>query len=362
MALPSRSAAECAVGAVPSVLMVSSSGGDLGGHSGYGQLTRCMPGATTVALSRKELGSLPTRALVRALRPYAFTSWYQPSSARLEFSAWRKLRERSYDVLHYLWADSDLGLLDLAPCRRSVPICATFHNCDDTLGVVLQSPARLRRLDAVVLMSATQMPFFLEQGVARDRLHVVPHGIDTQFFRPPALRPHRPFHVVSVGSYRRSFERLAEAFAKLGRLPNVTATVVAPPSFAGMFRALPGLTFRSGLTDLELLALYQSASCLLMTASNATANNALLEAMACGVPIVAERVGGVPEYVDDACAVLIPAGDIGACVDAISVLSNDADLCARMSAAARARAGLLDWPVVANQTAEVYRLITKRAR
>ena len=358
---PLLSSADRGVGSVGPVLMISSSGGALGGHSGYGQVANYIPGATTISLSRNLRRSLPARILFRAVRQWAFTSWYQPSSARLESSAWRKLRQSPYGLIHYLWADSDLGFLDVLPLPQSPPICGTFHNCDDMLGEVLRSPKRIRGLDAVILMSASQAPFFLEQGVAEDRLHVIPHGVDTEFFQPGPARADGPFHVVSVGSYRRNFSQLSQVAAALGQHQGVTVTVVAPPEFKPSFQDLHGVSFRSGLSDGELLDLYRSASCMIMTASNATANNAVLEAMACGVPIVSGNVGGIPEYVDRDCAILVRSGDVPAYVEAVASLARNGTLAAKMSIAARARAEQFSWPVVAAKTLDVYRGAKLRA-
>ena len=69
------------------------------------------------------------------------------------------------------------------------------------------------------------------------------------------------------------------------------------------------MRFRSGLNDAEFLEAYQGCSCLLQTVENATANNVILEAMACGKPVVAESVGGIPEYVDASCGILVERGD-----------------------------------------------------
>ena len=67
--------------------------------------------------------------------------------------------------------------------------------------------------------------------------------------------------------------------------------------------------------------------------------NAVLEAMACGRPVVASRVGGVPEILEHRrSGLLVPAGDAVALAGAILELGNDASLSAALGAAARERA------------------------
>lgn len=66
---------------------------------------------------------------------------------------------------------------------------------------------------------------------------------------------------------------------------------------------------------------------------------ALLEAMLSGVPIVATKVGGVPDVVENGRhALLVPPGDVGALAEALTSVLNDPKLAARLSAAAKKRA------------------------
>jgi glycosyltransferase involved in cell wall biosynthesis len=111
---------------------------------------------------------------------------------------------------------------------------------------------------------------------------------------------------------------------------------------------------RSDVSSDELLASYRAAHLLVHPALDAVANNALGEAMGCGLPIVATRVGAVPEYLDAACGALTPPGDAEAMAGAILELAGDPRRRARMGAAARRRALELDWRRIAERTLDVY--------
>ena len=87
---------------------------------------------------------------------------------------------------------------------------------------------------------------------------------------------------------------------------------------------------------------------------DATANNAVLEALACGAPVVATDVGGVAEYLGDGAALLCPPGDPAALAAAMARVLDDDGLAASLSAAARARALEHDFAVVARAMADVY--------
>ncbi len=145
---------------------------------------------------------------------------------------------------------------------------------------------------------------------------------------------------------------------RLADTPEVRFKIIAPEKWRELFSGLGNVDFHSGLNDAELLAAYQSASCLLHTAENATANNALLEAMACGLPVIAERVGGIPEYVDAQSAALTALGNDEALAAAIRKLAQSPRASAQAwRVAARKRAETLCWPRVAGRMMEIYQTL-----
>ena len=83
----------------------------------------------------------------------------------------------------------------------------------------------------------------------------------------------------------------------------------------------------------------------------------ILEAMACGVPVIASSVGGIPEaVVDDKTGILVPPGDPAALTCAISSLVGDPDRRREFGVEARARtASHFDAAVMARQFEDLYR-------
>jgi len=70
--------------------------------------------------------------------------------------------------------------------------------------------------------------------------------------------------------------------------------------------------------------------------------------------LIAENIGGIPEYVDDTCAILTAPGDAGALAAAIRDLHASPARRDVLSAGARRRAESLDWKNVAAQMREIY--------
>jgi glycosyltransferase involved in cell wall biosynthesis len=83
--------------------------------------------------------------------------------------------------------------------------------------------------------------------------------------------------------------------------------------------------------------------------------NALLEGMAMGRPVVAPRVGGIPELVDDGCGITVPPNDEGALANAILALIQDKDRRSDLGAAARRKAEGFSWDAVVQRTESIYR-------
>jgi glycosyltransferase involved in cell wall biosynthesis len=343
---------------VSSLLLLNSEEGNHARASGYGVLARHLPEAELVEVTRWT----PTRFHHRVQgwlgRRRSLSAWHQLSSARLERLAAERLDAGFRGLVHLLWADRDLGHLDRICARAGVPLCGTFHICDDTLPVVLQKPARLRSLAGIILMSASQRPFFEAHGVPPERLHLVLHGVDTDYFSPAPPTSGDRFTVLSVGSYRRDFPLLREVCAAASELH---FRIVAPPVAHPIFAGLRHVECLAGLTDEALLGEYRRASCLLMTAENVTANNAVLEALACGLPVVGERIGGLAEYVPDTAGCFAPARDVGGLVSRLRELAATPTTLQELRRGARARAEELAWPVVAERTREVYRRILSAA-
>ncbi len=121
--------------------------------------------------------------------------------------------------------------------------------------------------------------------------------------------------------------------------------------------------WHSGLSDEQLRDTYRQASLLLLPLVDCTANNALLEGMVCGLPVVSNTVGGVTDYTAQSFADLSPPGDVCGMVDA--VLSFDEDRQRLCSCSVQARLFAEDnfsWDLIAEKMVGLYSIqITEKA-
>ncbi len=184
---------------------------------------------------------------------------------------------------------------------------------------------------------------------------LAPHGVDTARFAPragAARPPGAPLRVLAVGRLveKKGYLVLLEALATLERRGvAVTCRIIgAGPQRALLAEraALLGIAgsveFAGARTHQEIAAAYQDAdvfvqaSVVLESGDRDGIPNALLEAMASGLAVVASDVAGIPEVVAPGCGLLVPPGDATALADALGRLADDEPLRGALGRGARA--------------------------
>lgn len=335
------------------VLFLASTDGTQTGRSGYTTLSEYIPNSILLEAHRKRANNIIKRLSDAITARISLSRWSRRSSIRMEYKAYSILRKQKIDIIHYLWGDRDICFMDFFKKQGNLKLVISLHNCASMLDGTFNFPRRFKNFDALILMSKVQQPYFEKAGVPPEKIHVVLHGIDCDHFKPAdEPKNENTFTLLSVGSWQRNFTVLSEICKRLGEVSDIKINIISSPKFKYLFEGQKHITFQSKLSDEELLRAYQHASCFLMTAGDATANNALLEALACGLPIVTERVGGIPEYVNERCAVFSESVD--AFVKNIIKIANSKRLQQEMGLAARERAEELDWRKSATIIKEIY--------
>ena len=254
-------------------------------------------------------------------------------------------------VIHYLDGEHSAQFLPrLSMSRRRPRTVVTYHQPPDVLAKVIR-PDVVRRMDRVSVVSNDQAEF-VASLTSPDRVVVTPHGIDTDFFTPsPGAPRDRPFRCLSVGHNYRDYDVVRET-AKQLRHAGVEFHVVSPRP-TGM-EDQPNARCYGRLSDEELRGLYRDCDVLLLPLTKVTANNAVLEAMACGLPVISTELPAMGLYVNPACAILVPTNETRWLAEAIDYLRQDEGVRRRMGGAARARAEELDWRHIAVMYEAIY--------
>jgi glycosyltransferase involved in cell wall biosynthesis len=159
--------------------------------------------------------------------------------------------------------------------------------------------------------------------------------------------------VRAVASVRRKQPALASLGLVLAGVDRGTGASLQQSSDAGAGTS-PLLTFAGPTSEALLLALYRSAAALVYPSRYEGFGLPLLEAMACGTPVIAARTSSIPEVVGDA-GVLLDPDDERAWVSEIERVLDDSNHRDRLREAGLARAREFSWERTARQTAAVYR-------
>jgi len=227
-----------------------------------------------------------------------------------------------------------------------------------------------RRMPRILTVSSSSAADIVaDHGVEPDRIRIVPVGVDPERFRPMpdvARVPGRIMTTASADVAMKGLTHLLEALAKLRtERPDVELVVVGKPVAEGpVARTLDRLglhdavRFVSGVSDERIVELYAESEVAVVPSLYEGFSLPAIEAMACGVPVIATTGGALPEVVgrDGRSAALVPPGDAGALTSALVDLLGDPGRRTAMGEVGRERAvGRYSWRVTAEATAEQYR-------
>ena len=230
-------------------------------------------------------------------------------------------------------------------------------------------PRAARRAHAVLVPSAaTKRDVVLLAGVPEARVHVAPWGLPLETAGAATAHEARATYglpacyVLYVGTIdrRKDYRTL---LAAVGQLGGETALVVAGTVIAGR-TDFPETVARLGLRgrvrvlgyvpDRDLPGLYAGAAVFVYPSFYEGFGFPVLEAMACGTPVVSYRTTSLPEVAGDAAILLDPPVSPETLASAIRRVTRDADLRNALVERGLARVASFDWRVTASVTAGVY--------
>lgn len=265
-----------------------------------------------------------------------------------------------YTNLYAVAAARALGRREVGALRSD-----TFSDvqADPLLGrFSLRAPRRLAANSRAAIANAVAL------GVPAARLHLLPNVVDTDLFRPLPRAPQTPGAVtlLAVGrmTAEKRFDRFITALAALQQqaVGRVKGLLVGEgplrPQLEAQARALrlstEMLEFRGRVAEMKTI--YAAADALVLTSDYEGTPNVVLEAMAAGLPVVATRVGGLPELVRHGEHGFLVEGERLA--DPLLRLINDGTL--RIALGCRARAHVeahYSWRQLPRHLTALYRLV-----
>jgi glycosyltransferase involved in cell wall biosynthesis len=262
--------------------------------------------------------------------------------------------------------------------RRRWPVVVTAHSffgehAEDVIHGFMAP--NLRTADRVIAVSPHIADQAEQLGVDRSRIHVIRSGIDTAHYRPgdrPAARsrlgilaevplalfvgnlePRKQVDVLlhAMASIRQSVPEARLAIVGSGDECERLQRLAAELSLAGV------VSFAGRVEPRALLDWYSAADVFALPSSSEAQGIVALEAMACGLPVVASGVGGLHGTIEDGqSGYLVPSGKFEPLAQRLTMLLCDGALRAGIGTAARERVTReFSWPRTVQATIDVYR-------
>jgi len=303
--------------------------------------------------------------MARCDHPCDTTSWFESATSEIYHLPRFLAAERWQDFVRYLvasrgvdvlWIAGSAFIYDMLPILRvEFPAMRVADLLFNTIGHTANNRKYGRLIDMTFVENLEVLQFLRNAGEAEERIALVPSGVDLQTYRPG---PRDGDVVEAVGaapdelivgfSGRWSEEKDPLAFVEIARR-SVHLPVRFVMTGTGAMRrdietALSHAALPTGLFHLigevENVVPWLRTYDLLVLPSRLDGRPVVvLEALALGVPVLASRVGALPELIEDGInGFLHNSGDVDAFVGSLDRLAHDRDLLARLKTAARAYA------------------------
>jgi len=250
------------------------------------------------------------------------------------------------------------------------PTFRTIHHVDDF------ADPRLFEFEKKAVAAAENrfvVSRYWQEALRRDyglESQIVYNGIDLDDFAELPPRRSGDSTLLFVGGLepRKGLDYLVRAMPLIAeRVPETRLTVVAKTGFRGtdqvstfenLARELgvsDRILFRESVDQATLLSFYSECDVVVLPSRNEGWGLSLMEAMACTKPVVATRVGGIPELVRDGVdGILVEPGDLQQLTAAVVRLLSSSELRQRMGAAGRERVKAFSWDDAARRVMAAY--------
>ncbi|KKR22162.1 MAG: Glycosyl transferase group 1 [Candidatus Moranbacteria bacterium GW2011_GWA2_39_41] len=228
-----------------------------------------------------------------------------------------------------------------------------------------------KKSDAVISNSVGLKELALK-AKANQEVGIIFNGIDIDNFKPDPSKKSTDKFIITPGASRvtkrKGLDFLIKAVAQLlPKYPNIFLKVLGDGdekenlmTMVSEMKLENSVQFVGRVPRDETAPYYQEASLFVLPSFNEGMSNAMLEALAAGLPIVATKTGGTDELVTEGQnGLVIEMGNVEDLAEKIEAIISNPELCAKMGQASRKVAETMSWGQVAQQYFELYGKIKK---
>lgn len=322
------------------------------GYSGYAQLINYLQDVEVVSGN-----SFVPHRIARTIKNYTSQNYglYESSSVHKNVELLKKqLFSNEKMLIHYLNGERDIRQA-ISWSTKRVKNIATFHKPEEVLKQTISNPKYLQKLDGAIAVGVNQVDF-LKEWLKNDNVVYIPHGVDTTFFKPDFSKK-KENSILFVGQHLRDFEALNYAIPRLiEKIPNIEINIVLKKEFQRKIESKKSnVKVFSGVNDNLLREMYQSASLLFLPLRDVTACNSILEAMACGLPIITTDLEGNRGYgLNDTNSGLISKDNNSDLIDTVISVLKDESLIKQYSNNLVINAQQFEWQKITKQVQDFY--------
>ena len=292
-----------------------------------------------------------------------------------------------YDYIHSHYWLSGIVAEKLSDVWR-IPHTVTFHTLAKTKTrartgeeeVALRAESEFKIMNSamsiLVLTEAEKSDIQRLYKIPIEKIKVIPGGVDTETFYPENKVSARKYlnipnkkTLLYAGRIEpiKGLDILIESFNTIQQHQDCQLVIVGGnlgedeelaklKSYARQLGLLNKIIFIGSVTQEELRYYYSAADIFVFPSHYESFGLVALESMACGTPVVASRVGGIPSFIDDGeTGYLIPRRCPDPFVDKLEILLSNKDLRDYMGNAALKKALIMDWKTTALNLTNYYK-------
>ncbi|MBM4241498.1 MAG: glycosyltransferase family 4 protein [Euryarchaeota archaeon] len=290
----------------------------------------------------------------------------------------RKLKD--VDLIHAHWLiPNGFGALFLKKIHK-IPYISTIYGEEVYLSKSYKFGFLMRSFvensTRSIAISDATFKSCMDIGLKKDKFEIIPFGVDNKFFKPLSIdREKNKFQILSVGYLieRKGFEYLIKSMKDvLKKYKGVKLKIVGSGPLEKKLKKVVhdlelngNVEILENVSDEELLKLYNSSDLFVLPSIIDSQGNTeglgvvLLEAMACGLPVIGSDIGGIPDIIEDGeTGLLVGEKDVEGLSRAIIGLIENENLREKLAIkGSELVTEKFSWYKVAESYLKVYRLI-----